>query len=149
MNFERIIKISPAFDRRNPDPTKDYGIHGCDLLMVLKGEKGAVQFLLFTNWHLPHVTNETLKKYNSPGDIGRFFTPIPADLGYHSPEPRYEGQSQATKSCEWLDGRPCYYDGSGLNAEEVYDILLKEGSKGVWKFLEDYYYQAFAEKDMQ
>jgi len=151
MKKEKFIKeviILPAFDRRNPDPTKNYGIHGCDMRFVLKGKKGAVQFVLFTNWQLPHVTEEsvtrTLKNQNNLDkyDIKCHFLPSPADLGYHSLKPMYTDQSRR-ESCEYLDGKPCYYDGSGLDAEPVYEILLREGSDGVWKKLEDYYNATF------
>lgn len=143
MSFEKIVKITPAFDKRDPNPSKDYGIHGCNLLMVLTGEKGAVQFLLFTNWQLPHVTKERKIRWQSPDDIHRLYEPMPADLGYHSPFPLWDGQQPASDSCEYCDGKPCYYDGSTLNADPVYEILLNEGSDGVWKRLEEYYYETF------
>ena len=67
---ERITKIYPAWDRRDPNPSKDYGIHGAELRMVLKGELGATQFVLYTNWHLPHVTEELLHRpYKDELDI--------------------------------------------------------------------------------
>jgi hypothetical protein len=53
--LERIIEFTPAFDKRDPNPKKNYGVHGVELRFVVKGEAGAVQFLIFTNWHLPHV----------------------------------------------------------------------------------------------
>ena len=55
--MEKIVKFYPAFDRRK-DPKGNYGIHGVDMRMILKGDKGAVQFVLYTNWHLPHVQEE-------------------------------------------------------------------------------------------
>jgi hypothetical protein len=33
--FERIVTMNPAYDKRNADPSKNYGIHGVDLRMVL------------------------------------------------------------------------------------------------------------------
>lgn len=143
--MEKIIKFYPAFDKRNPDPRKDYGIHGVSLRMVLKGNKGAVQFILYTNWQLPHVQEELNRKAigNDERYISALLNPIPADLGYHSPVPIYEGQNVCSESCEYLDGKPCYYDGSGLNAESIYEVLLKEGSDGVWRELEDFYKNVF------
>jgi hypothetical protein len=150
IKFKREVEITPAFDRRDTDPKKNYGIHGCDLRMVLTGPAGAVQFVLFTNWHLPHVMEETVKKTvgTTLDEIGIKvrFLPMAADLGYHSLVPMYDGEEEPTnKSCPYLGGRPCYYDGSGLNAERVYEVLLKEGSEGVWKYLEGYYYDTFEE----
>ena len=40
--MERIIKFHQAYDKRHPNPSKNYGIHGVDLVFVLKGELGAV-----------------------------------------------------------------------------------------------------------
>lgn len=47
--MERITEITPAWDKRDPDPKKNYGIHGCELRMYLKGELGTVQFIVYTN----------------------------------------------------------------------------------------------------
>ena len=63
-----------------------------------------------------------------------------ADVGYHSPVPHYEGQICSQDSCSYLGGKPCYYDGSSLRAEEwVRDILIPKGSDGVWESLEQEY----------
>lgn len=145
--FERIIELEPAYDKRHPDPGQNYGIHGVNLRMVLKGLAGAVQFLVYTNWQLPHVTREFVAK-TAAGDCGDLtiecrFLPMPADVGYHSPTPRYGGQEPISESCPYLDGRPCYYDGSSMAAERVYRILLTEGSVGVWRELADYYRGTF------
>lgn len=147
MTFERIVHMEPAYDKRAPEPAKNYGIHGVNLRMILKGPLGATQFLLFTNWQLPHVTEESLAREIHRGErIGLkcSFLPMPADLGYHWLTPRYEGQ-ETMGPCEYCDGKPCFYDGSGLNAEGVFEILLREGSDGVWKKLEAYYHQLAAE----
>lgn len=130
--FERIVTFTPAFDRRDPNPHKDYGIHGVELRMVLKGTLGAVQFVLYTNWHLPHVVEEQEGKIPA-----RLWRPMPADLGYHWREARYPDQE--ARECHLLDGAQCFYDGSGLNAEPIYQTLLREGSEGVWRELETYY----------
>src|SRR5690554_1678397 len=58
MSLEQLVTFEPAWDKRDPNPAKNYGVHGVELRMVLKGEKGAVQFVLYTGWQLPHVTKE-------------------------------------------------------------------------------------------
>lgn len=60
-NFERIVDIRPAFDKRDPDPAKDYGIGACRIAFVLKGPKGAVQFVIGTDWYLPHTQRQNRK----------------------------------------------------------------------------------------
>jgi hypothetical protein len=135
--MERIVEITPAFDKRNKDPNKNYGIHGCELKMLVKGEKGAIQFVIYTNWMLPHVQKEF------EGKDSLFFLPMPADVGYHAVSPQYEGQTTLTESCPYLDGKPCYYDGSGLRADKWFDVLVHKGSDEVWKMLEDEYRERF------
>lgn len=137
--FERIVEFTPAFDRRDPNPSRNYGIHGVELRMVLKGEHGAVQFVLYTNWMLPHVQEEMDNRTDRRLNNGHYLChPLPADLGYHWHAPRWEDQS-ARHDCPYTDGKPCYYDGSGLQAERIYHILLAEGHEGVWRALEEYY----------
>jgi len=141
---ERIIKFTPAFDKRSSDPKKNYGIRGVNLGFYLKGEKGTIQFIIYTNWFLPHVMKELKHDTTWKYDDGVWcpFKPLPADVGYHSPVPLYEGQTINYHDCEWTGGA-CYYDGSGLNAKRVFEILCKEGDEGVWKELEREYQLRF------
>jgi hypothetical protein len=144
--MEKQIKFNPAYDKRHSDPSKNYGIHGVTLRFHLIGELGAVQFVLYTNWQLPHVTKEQSTKLNPiSGDLHWLCRPMPADLGYHSPKPMYDDHTTMDGPCDLLGGKPCYYDGSGLNAEPIYETLLREGDEGVWKALEDYYVSRFGE----
>ena len=126
--LERIVEFVPGYDKKD----EGWGIHGVDLRMVLKGPRGAVQFVLYTGWYQPHLRKTMGAQW-----------PLPADVGYHSPEPRYDGQEPMAEACEYLDGAPCYYDGSGLRAEKVFDILTEKGSDGVWEYLEDEYKALF------
>jgi hypothetical protein len=140
MSFERRVDISPAFDKRHSDPKKNYGIGSATLRMVLIGEKGATQFVLFTGWDLPHVAAEMMAKpIHDPLDIKVRFMPSGADVGCHSLLPLHEGQDRSQASCEYLGGRPCYYDGSALMSDDALKILLSEGSDGIWKYLEERY----------
>jgi hypothetical protein len=146
--IERIVTFSPAYDKR-----PKYGVHGVELRMVLKGTEGAVQFVLYTKWQLPHVTKETdestaLQTHDLQLRLDCFYHPQPAYLGYHSLVPRYEGQTPVRDSCEYLDGKPCYYGGSGLAADRIYEVLLREGSDGVWRELEAYYAQTFEDQEV-
>ena len=142
--FEKIVQFSAAYDKRDPDPKKNCGIHGVTIRFIYKGDKGATQFVLYTNWQLPHVTEEQRK--NMSQDKYFLFEPLPADLGYHSPIPQYEGQTCVQDECEYLDGKPCYYDGSALQAARVYKRLLEEGEDGVWAELADTYEYRFENK---
>ena len=163
----RQLEFEPAYDKRDPDPRKNYGIHGVNMRWILKGKLGAVQFLLYTNWQLPEVREEygsTIEK------VSRFLLePLPADIGYHSRVPLYAGQSPVRKitnirrekinvngeelempvidkefepaACMYLGGKdPCFYDGSGLNAARYFDELCRYGDEALWQKMESYYY---------
>jgi hypothetical protein len=145
VTFERIVEFEPAFDKRNADPHKNYGIHGVNLRMLLRGADGVVQFLLYTGWMLPHVEKELDARR---GDH-LICHPQPVDLGYHSPKPVRDWQDEKAtfESCEYLDGGPCWYDGSSLSAQRVYDRLVAEGHEGVWAELEDYYRAIFSSEE--
>lgn len=123
--MKKELIITPAFDRKD----KGYGIHCAEMRFYLKGNAGVVQFVLYTGWYLPHNQRE-------------FDRPMPADLGYHSLKPMYNGH-YPTEKCPFLNGKTCYYDGSGLNAERIFDVLLYKGSDGVWEELKAYYHELF------
>lgn len=137
--FERSVEINPAFDRRDPNPKKDYGIHSVDLKFLLKGERGVVQFVIYTGWYLPQ---------NHPATHPEHF-PMAADIGYHSYVPLYEGQKCLNGSCRYLDGKPCYYDGSGLQAEDFLKVMIAEGGETMWKKMEEWYNNHFGEIPLQ
>ena len=139
-NMERIVRFEPAWDERHPDPMKDRGIGAVKIRFVLKGTRGAIQFLLYTDWYLPESQMALWNK--KP-----YFAIQPGawDIGYHSPEPKYEGQEPIEEACEWLDNKPCYYDGSSLAAVPIRDALLREGDAAVWARLEREYVEVFGE----
>lgn len=114
MSRERIVELKPA-------------LRDVELLMVLKGQCGAVQFVILTGWAPPYSGGLTLP-------------PLPSDLSYHSPVALYEGQ-MAIDECRWLDGEPCYSD--ALAPTPVFELLLSGGSDAVWQRLEEMYDERF------
>ena len=142
MKTTREFTMEPAYDKRSDDPKKNYGIHGVTMRMVVKGQHGAVQFIVYTNWHLKHVQEELDGKHHDHLSCH----PLPADVGYHSKVPMYEVATVVSNNCEYTGGE-CYYDGSGLRAYNWYDILVSQGSEAVWKLLEEEYELRF--KDIE
>lgn len=151
--FERLFTIAAAYDKRHSDPEKNYGIHGVEMRWVVKkpGE-GAVQFLLYTGWHLPEVFGvgaedpiglSIMQQYREGFEDQRYSAPMPADLGYHSPRPIYDEQSPMEGDCDFVEGGRCYYDGSSLNAWRPFEVMLRGGDEALWEFLEDYYRSTF------
>jgi hypothetical protein len=141
IDFKREIQFDPAYDKRHSDPAKDYGIHGLTIRWFLRGPKGMIQFVLYSNWHLPHVEVEQRRKVGY--HIHGLCKPLPADIGYHSPKPMYDGHAQTSGDCEFVEGGKCYYDGSSLNAEAYFDTLVRDGCEALWTKMEEYYRDRF------
>lgn len=144
--FVRIIRMRPAFDLRDPDPKKNYGIGSCCFWFYLQGPLGVVQFMMSTNWFLPHNIEEMKAEgqwFDKYG-LGNKSLPEGWDVGYHSPRPHYEGQIQMS-DCEFIEGGKCYYDGSALRASEEkwVETLVSKGLDGIWTKLEEEYKHRF------
>jgi len=138
--MEHIIRFTAGYDciafeckynspRCKPGLGGSHGKHGVNLLFVAKGEKGAVQFLLYTGW----IPQRQCYHEDSA------HKPLPADLGYHSKTPRYFEHTPQIDTCEYCDGQPCYYDGSTTNADFAMQTLVNGGDEALWKFLDKYY----------
>lgn len=134
--MERILSIKPAWDKRSADPAKNYGIHGMEFRFVLRGERGAVQFLFYSGTYLRHIERERLGKVET---IGCRWMGV--DVGYHSPVPQYTGQTSTP--CDLLPGHECYYDGSSLAAESVAEEYVSKGPDAVWTHLLGVYLDRF------
>ena len=107
--------------------------HGLEMRWLVHGPDGCVQFSVNTYW-----TAETVGR-----DLGARPSrqPYAKDVGHHWHTPTYNGESRMD-SCDLIsnpDG--CYYDGSGLHADDVFRVLIAEGGEAVWVALEDYYEQ--------
>jgi len=136
--MKQEIIVTAAFDKRHKEPAKNYGIHGAELRFILTGDKGAITFTLYTNWYLPHVDEELRNSRRNKPECDFMFRPHGADISYHSHIPCYEGQTPI-ENCQYLGGKPCYCDGSGLSAEPIGEMLIAEGSEAVWKELQRWY----------
>jgi hypothetical protein len=122
--FEKEVKVSPSYDRRSVDG----GIHCCDMDFILRGTQGVVVFKIFTGWY-------------SSGSEPPVPSSMGADLGYHSKRQLHEWETP--DKCTYLHGDCCFYDGSSLMAEEMFEVLKTSGSEVVWEKLEEYYINVF------
>jgi hypothetical protein len=143
MELERSMTISPAWDKTHPDPAKNYGVNPCQLRMSVKGAYGVVQFVMSTAWNLEHVQNAHDNHKPDAHFTHLGCHPTGYDVGYHALSPQYEDQESLTAECEYLDGRPCYYDGSSLRAEDWKWMLISKGSDHIWEMLEAEYRARF------
>jgi uncharacterized protein (TIGR02996 family) len=146
VKFVRRVDFLPAYNK----PRDKGGIGDVRMAFYLIGPEGAVQFLTFTKWYTPDVQDRfvarAVRDERTEIAVRALLCPLPADLGYHSKRPMYEGHSLMDKKCHLLNG-PCYYAGSGLNAQRYFELLVTQGSNAVWKELEGYYANVFEGKN--
>jgi len=131
----RQIKIGGAYDKRHPDPKKNYGIGSMTLRFLLSGPNGGAQFVVYTGMHLPHVAEELWATPRS--EHYNPFEPMGVDIGYHDYRPHYEGQKSL--ECDLLPGGRCFYDGTGLGASDFLPTFLAGGDEVVWPMLVERY----------
>ena len=132
--MERKIVFRPAFDRRDPDPSKNYGIHGMEIQFQLIGDGEGITYTIFTNWMLPHVQEETDSRPVDHRFPYLFHKPQSAGMDGHWKTPRYEGQNRV-ESCRITDGI-CYCDGTAIT-QDAFNILVAEGEEALWKLMEE------------
>lgn len=147
MKFERITTVSLPFDRRHDDPKKNYGIGGLQIWFILKGSKGATQFMVGFDIYLPHLYSEYLGKFG-PDSLKPKISGW--DVGYHARKPQFEGHSPM-EGCDLFNGEPCYYDGSSLLADDwvkdIFSIRGEDPAKEIWNRLEQEYIQRFGDQE--
>ena len=146
MTFKREVKFQQGYNcidfpckfNKKCVPNNSHGLHGMEILFLVIGELGAVQFKLSTGWTPFYAKKDKIGYINIPKNKCADLYPMPSDLGYHSYKPHYEGQTSMGK-CSVLGGQDCYYDGSSLNCNDAYYTLVNAGEEALWLFLEQYY----------
>jgi len=55
---QREMIITPAYDKRNKNQNKNFGIVACRIFFIVKGKEGVVAVNFGTNWYLPSTIQE-------------------------------------------------------------------------------------------
>lgn len=130
MTFSREIRLRPAYDRRDPDPAKNYGVHGVQLCFTLRHPSGeGLTFSVSTNWHLPSVDTTAWQRWQ--------LKPLAFSVDLHTKKPQYEGHLRC-ENCH-VTGSFCYTDGSARLGDEFLSILIAGGDEALWKRMEEQY----------
>ena len=132
----------PCKFNKKCSPNNSHGKHGMEIIFVLHGEKGSIQFVLNTGWTPFYKEKDSIGHISIPKNPIADLFPMPTDLGYHSYTPKYEGQT-SMGGCKYLGGKDCFYDGSSLNCNDAYYTLVNGGEEKLWEFLEQYYLCVF------
>lgn len=141
--FERIVRVNPAFDKRHDDPKKNYGVSSALILFILKGRMGAIQFVISTNWFVP-TAREQLRQFEHTLENNSKMRPEAWDVGYHSPKPMYEGHTPMDQECDLVEDGKCYYEGTTLYAEEWIEDFVAGGTEWLWPRMEEEYHARFS-----
>jgi hypothetical protein len=138
--FECWVQVHPSFHWMRTDPKRNYGVGNVSMTFFLRGEKGAIQFKIGTEWGIKPVRDH-LSGFSS--EYRSYDKPSGWDLGYHAKEPQYEGHSPMGQ-CDAI-GCQCYYDGSGLQADEMIEGFMAGGTAWLWPKLAEVYRARFEE----
>ena len=132
---KKILDIKMPFDKRNPDPNKDFGILPMSVRMAYLKNNRAVCFSFHLPFYLPHVVSMLLTKKDSHRHP-ETFNGYGVVITYHyGNSPRKESELE---DCDILEGGKCYCDQSFSSyAEEWYnDFLRREnGFEWLWERL--------------
>lgn len=103
--------------------------------MVVRGPSGLIVFTVHAGWTLaPFPTGARLLTASSGGPLARSITvhrEIEAGMGHT--------EMMLCDRCEYLDGRPCYYDAGYVASEQAAQLLIEHGPTPMWGYLYDWY----------
>lgn len=138
--FVRRIEFEPGYDCMTAlgeeAGRRCHGRHGMNVRFLLIGEEGAVQFLMYASDWLPGSIEHGHTRRDLP-----LMGAMAADLGHHWLRPVYEGEESHGSKCEYLADAPCFYDGSGLNADPLLVAFFDSGPDAVWEYLTAYWFE--------
>jgi hypothetical protein len=138
MTFKRTIEIYAGYDRR---PAAG-GIHGAELVFALQGKHGAVTLAVQTNW-IPKAAADEQNRKNPSRVVETGIEPKPLDYTFHFERPLFQAQQLQHTVCPYMpEGTECYSMRDSKLSSELRDVLLREGSVGVWKHLINEYNRA-------
>jgi hypothetical protein len=133
--LEHKVFFSPAFDKRDPNPSKNYGIGSVRIHFFVKGEKGGIEWTVSTGMFLKKTHAEWLINFpkSEEGDgIGH-------EIAYHAKKKQHEGQEKHNGDCTLTDLPYCYNDAGFCAGGELYEKFVEQGEEIVWKTLEEWH----------
>ena len=80
--LERLIGFRPAYDKRDPDPSKSYGVGSVTIRFAVRGKHGGVSFGILTGWYP--------SSYRPPKGYSGLMS---SGIDYHSPIKKHDFQN--------------------------------------------------------
>jgi len=127
----REVKFTPGFAKWSDIPSQNYGFGAVHIHFILKGDKGAVSFNLFTNFYPKAAHDHWKARGIQPHNHYR------GSLDYHSKEKLYDWQTPT--ACEYTGTGTCYCDGTSL-VDDLIEAFINEGDSAIWTKLEEWYH---------
>jgi len=141
-DFYRRVEFTPAWDRRDPDPSKDYGVSGVSIHFSLVGENGAISWEIMTSWVLP--STEEMWKSKGLGHFG-LFKPTAGGVGFHYPPEREDLDYLEIGPCNLLG--ECRCDVGFLYGNTMMQRLIEGGEDTLWAEMIQAYESMALEED--
>jgi hypothetical protein len=151
--MNKKIVFRPAFDKTDPDPTKNYGVSDVVIYFLLEGEHGIVEFDLHTGWYLPNVEKRRVEYHEKQYLLDRKMfrhnikrCSFPADICRWSRTRLTEDDTEMNEINHIFDGETCFYNYKSYPApDELYERFLIAGDGVIWEYLGGYYKDEFGE----
>lgn len=126
-NGQQHVHFVPGFDKRDPNPSKSYGISGGKLVFAERRGNKVISVGFFMDIY------PTVELQNRPGYRSESLKPLCDGLYTHYKFKKDAGEwAYRHDECDYL-GRHCYGEaGSSLYGQEITDRFVVEGSDAVW-----------------
>lgn len=140
-DYEHKVEAAAAFDKRHPQPSKNYGIHGVEFRFSVIGDGAAVSWGLSTGWQLPSVIGDAGDNSHdyrhALAQFDRGMHPMPMAICFHVAEPiRSYMKDQEVSDCDLLPGGKCWGDITFTGGDRPFFALIGGGLDAMWKQLE-------------
>ncbi len=137
--LEESVQFIPGFACIKKDNSLSHGKHGMEVNWVLRGQAGAINFRMKTDW-IP--SDEEQSKDDPFGLTAPSFPsgifPMGSDIGIHSVVPLHKVDDPYSHECALIGGT-CYYEISFSRASNLTSMFLVWGEQVIWdELLETY-----------
>lgn len=135
MTQQRLVQLTPAHHRCHPNPATNYGIRNPYLFFILIDQGWAIHLRVNTAWGMSdedfHTANPDCTHHMHQGSFPAG-SPNGDVVGFHAPVLDYGEKGK----CDWLG--ECYSNVNYLIADELFDLLRREGSEALWDKLQEW-----------
>lgn len=162
--YLRKMTFFPAFDKTDPDPSKNYGVSDVTLRFTLIKDNKAVELDLGTNWYLPHVFQRRMEYLQKEIILGeKQFLWETFSKEYPMEVCLYDCTHTHQEDDDWIEfdlGKPyitylkeefesykitCYF-WLPYKEKDVWEIFITKGEECLWQELEKIYREYLQEK---